>query len=69
MGISTTPTTIARLAQTTYDHFLAAQAASDDSDSLLYQKEMRAVQLGLEELMKVIKELPEQPNIPSINLK
>ncbi len=69
MGISTTPSAIAKLVQTTYDHFLAARAALKISDRSAYEREMGAVQLGLEELMKVVKELPEQFNVPRISLK
>ncbi len=69
MGISTTPTVIAKLVQTTYDHFVDARAASNRSDRFTYEKEMNAVQLGLEELMKMVQELPEEPTIPRITLK
>jgi hypothetical protein len=55
MGLSTTPTTVARLVRTTNEHFLAAQAAQKKLDWVTYGREMKAVQAGLQKLLEATK--------------
>ncbi len=50
MGISTTPTAVAKMVRITYEHWLAAQTALRRSDWTTYGKEIKAVGLGLKEL-------------------
>ncbi len=64
MGISTTPSTIAKLVQVTYDHFLAAQAAMKKPDPALLDTEMKATQTGLEKLLEATKQWQAEPTFP-----
>ena len=50
MGISTTPTRVARLVSTTYDHFAAAESLLRSLKWAEFGKEVAAVKAGLKEL-------------------
>ena len=65
MGISTTPTAVARLVRVTYEHFMAGQRALRERDWTTYGKEMRATQLGLERLRDATRQWVSLPR-PSI---
>ncbi len=69
MGISTTPSMVAKLVKTTYDHFLTAESALSKFDWAAYGSEMKAVRLGLEKLLELMKQWQEGPIIPQIRTK